>query len=55
MGYQLPNEALLFVWLPRQDSNLDRPIQNRQCYQLHYGAKCVVCAEGFEPPEPQGN
>ncbi len=24
--------------LPRQDSNLDRPAQNRLCYQLHHGA-----------------
>jgi hypothetical protein len=38
--------------LTRQDSNLNRLIQNQPCYRLHHGSS--VRAEGFEPPVPQG-
>jgi hypothetical protein len=44
--------------LTRQDSNLNRLIQNQPCYRLHHGSMVVaglVRVEGFEPPLPEDN
>ena len=38
--------------LTRQDTNLNRLIQNQPCYRLHHGS---VRAEGLEPPVPEGS
>jgi hypothetical protein len=40
-------------WLTRQDSNLNRLIQNQPCYRLHHGSRAR--AEGPEPPASEGN